>query len=61
MTNNEQFCLKWNDFSENVSLAFGSMRMDQDFSDVTLVCEDGKQIEAHKVILAAASPFFTNY
>jgi len=28
------------------------------FSDVTLVCEDGQQMEAHKVILASASPFF---
>jgi len=25
---------------------------------VTLGCEDGQQIEAHKVILAASSPFF---
>ena len=58
MANNEKFCLKWNDFRENVTLAFGSMREDQDFSDVTLVCEDGQQIEAHKVILAAASPLF---
>ena len=29
-----------------------------EFSDVTLVSEDGQQIEAHKVILASASPFF---
>ena len=34
------------------------MREDNDFSDVTLACEDGQQIEAHKVILAASSPFF---
>ena len=26
-------------------------------SDVTLVCEDREQLEAHKVILAAQSPF----
>ena len=26
-------------------------------SDVTLVCEDCEQLEAHKVILAAQSPF----
>ena len=25
---------------------------------MTLACEDGQQIEAHKVILAASSPFF---
>ena len=29
-------------------------------ADVTLACEDGNQVEAHKVILAASSPFFHN-
>ena len=28
------------------------MRDDNDFADVTLACEDGQQVEAHKVILA---------
>ena len=54
----EKLCLKWNDFQENVNTAFGSLRGDRDFSDVTLACEDGKQFEAHKVILAASSPSF---
>merc|ERR1712129_407909 len=40
--------------------AFGTLREDRDFSDVTLVCEDGQQVEAHKVILASSSPFFLN-
>ena len=31
---------------------------DKDFTDVTLVCEDGKQVDAHKVVLANSSPFF---
>ena len=30
------------------------------FTDVTLVCEDGKQIEAHKMILVASSQIFGN-
>ena len=34
------------------------MREDNDFSDVTLASEDGQQVEAHKVILAASSPTF---
>ena len=54
----EKFCLKWNDFKENVSAAFGEMREDQDFADITLASEDGQQLSAHKVILAASSPFF---
>ena len=28
------------------------MRKDNDFADVTLACEDGQQVKAHKVILA---------
>ena len=56
----EKLCLQWNDFKENVITAFGSLRDDKEFSDVTLACEDGEQLEAHKVILAASSPFFQN-
>ena len=54
----EKLCLQWNDFRANVNSAFGRLRDDKEFSDVTLVCEDGQQMEAHKVIMAASSPFF---
>ena len=54
----EKLCLQWNDFQENVKTAFGNLRKDNNFADVTLACEDGQQVEAHKVILAASSPFF---
>merc|ERR1712155_343755 len=50
--------LQWNDFKENANCAFGSLRNDKDFTDVTLACEDGQQMEAHKLILASSSPFF---
>merc|ERR1719494_218056 len=56
----EKLCLQWNDFKENVNSAFGKLRGDKEFTDVTLVCEDGQQMEAHKVILASSSPFFEN-
>ena len=54
----EQLCLQWNDFQDNVKTAFSNFRKCTDFNDVTLACEDGQQTEAHKVILAASSPFF---
>ena len=54
----EKLCLQWNDFKENAISAFGSLRNDKDFTDVTLACEDGQQMEAHKVILASSSTFF---
>ena len=53
----EKFCLRWNDFENNISLAFRELRDDKDFFDVTLACDD-EQIQAHKVILSACSPFF---
>ena len=58
MYESEKLCLKWNDFQINVNSAFGRLRNDQDLCDVTLVCEDGKELKAHKVVLAASSPFF---
>ena len=60
MSNSEKFCLKWNDFKENISTAFVSLREDIDFTDVTLAGEDGHHLEAHKIILAASSPIFKN-
>ena len=60
MKTSEKFCLKWNDFQENLSSVFGSLRENIDFADVTLACEDGQQVEAHKLILAASSSFFQN-
>merc|ERR1712204_65082 len=54
----EKLCLKWNDFQENAISAFGTLREDREFADVTLACEDGQQMEVHKVIHATSSPFF---
>jgi len=57
--NSEKFCLRWNDFESNISDAFRELREEKDFFDVTLACDDS-QIEAHKVIISACSPFFRN-
>jgi len=57
MVSNEKFCLRWNDFESNISVAFRELREEKDFFDVTLACDDS-QVEAHKVILSACSPFF---
>jgi len=57
MASAEKFCLRWNDFESNISIAFRELREEKDFFDVTLACEDS-QISAHKVILSACSPFF---
>ena len=54
----EKFCLKWNDFQKNIGNSFRELQLSSDFSDVTLVDEEGQQVEAHKIILSACSPFF---
>ena len=36
----EKLCLQWNDFKENAINAFGSLRDDNNFADVTFACED---------------------
>ena len=65
MGSSENFCLRWNDFSANISSAFRDLRSDSDLFDVTLACcapETGakkvEKIGAHKVILSACSPIF---
>ena len=56
----ETFALTWKDYKNVATGMFSNLFNDKDFTDVTLVCEDGKQVEAHKVILANSSPFFQN-
>jgi len=53
----EKFCLRWNDFERNISSAFRDIRDEKEFFDVVIACED-EQLQAHKVILSACSPFF---
>ena len=58
MSSSEKFCLNWNDFQKNISSSFQEMRDNLDLADVTLACEDRKQVQAHKFVLSASSPFF---
>ena len=54
----DRLCLEWHDFQSTVTSAFPEFRSSRDFCDVTLACEDGQQVEAHKVVLSASSSFF---
>ena len=56
----EQFCLKWNDFQSTISQSFKELQVEKDFANVTLVSDDEVQLQAHKVVLSASSPFFKN-
>ena len=56
----ESFNLSWTDFSSSAGEAFKKLLVDTSLADVTLVCDDDKQITAHKVILGSFSQFFQN-
>ena len=52
----ERFSLQWDEFETNLRNTFAGLRKGEDFSDVTLVSEDGHLLKAHKVLLSATSP-----
>ena len=60
MNNSDKLCFKWDEFSENMRSTLKEERHISDLTDVTLVCEDETQIEAHKLILARGSTLFSN-
>uniref|UniRef100_A0A1A9X2V6 BTB domain-containing protein n=1 Tax=Glossina brevipalpis TaxID=37001 RepID=A0A1A9X2V6_9MUSC len=55
--NNQQFCLRWNNYQNNLTNVFDELLQNESFVDVTLACE-GQSIKAHKVVLSACSPYF---
>ena len=54
-----KFSLSWKDYQTNATQTVHDLWNDQDFSDVTLACED-KQIKAHKLIVSSSSPIIRN-
>lgn len=52
----QKFNLCWNDYEKCVSNTFRSLLTDQDFTDITLACDDGEGLKAHKVVLSSSSP-----
>ena len=56
----EKFNLSWNEFQSSIGKSLSKIHKDKHFADVTLACDDGNQIEAHKVILSSSSSFFQN-
>ena len=47
-------------FSQFTASAFKDLYNDEDFTDVTLVCEDGALVRGHKIILSAGSAMIRN-
>ena len=51
----EHFFLQWEDFHGNLKSSYTELRENNQFTDVTLCCEGGQQVKAHKIILSATS------
>ncbi|XP_011306873.1 longitudinals lacking protein, isoforms H/M/V-like isoform X2 [Fopius arisanus] len=55
----EQFALRWNNFSHNLSSGFLTHLNNQDLVDVTIAVE-GQILQAHKLVLSVCSTYFQN-
>ncbi|KAL1129322.1 hypothetical protein AAG570_013851 [Ranatra chinensis] len=56
MSENQHFCLKWNNHQSTLVSLFPSLLDTNTFVDCTLAA-GGKQVHAHKVVLSACSPY----
>ena len=56
----KNYIFKLSEFQKAVRANLNKLRFDSDFCDITLACEDGQQMEAHKLVLSISSPFFEN-
>ena len=54
----EKFSVTWHSYSDHLRSMMKDLMMNEDFSDVTIVTEDKKQIKANINILSLCSPVF---
>ena len=54
----EQGNVTWADFSSSVPKLFNRHRIEERYTDVTLVSDDNKLFRAHKLVLSAGSEYF---
>lgn len=57
MSGTDEFCLKWNNHHWTISNSFEAFLQNSAFADCTLSAE-GQFVKAHKMVLAACSPYF---
>ena len=54
----EKYSLTWHTYSDHLKSMMKELMMNEEFSDVTLVTEDKKQIKANISVLSSCSPIF---
>ena len=56
--NQEKYNLDWHTFPNHLREMLQEMMKSKELTDVTLVCDDKRQIKAHKIVLSACSSVF---
>merc|ERR1740129_1249429 len=56
----EEYNLTLDSYPQHLGDIMRQLLLSEEFADVTLVCDDGKQIKAHRNILSICSPVFKN-
>ena len=56
----EVYNLTLDSYPKHLGDIMRQLLLSEEFADVTLVCDDGKQIKAHRNILSICSPVFKN-
>ena len=54
----DDYSFTWKTFSKHLNQTFHDLLEDKSFANVTLVCDDQRQLRAHKFVLSACSPVF---
>ena len=54
----DKFNLKWKSHQSHTKSLLSELIVSQEFTDVTLVCDDANQIKAHKFMLSSSSTVF---
>ena len=57
----EKYSVTWHTYSDHLKSMMKELMMNEDFSDLTLVTEDKKQVKANINILSACSPVFKDF
>ena len=56
----QQYCLKWNNFSVNFHQSLEMHLTEQNFVDCTLVAAEGQKLHCHRFVLSSCSDYFKN-